>query len=88
MKKNIHDYERLLRIVSGGFLASLAFWGPKKLGYLSFLVPVATGVVGTCPIYSALNFSTRHEEKNLDNEYFLQQSQSEIAAGHPIVGLA
>lgn len=88
MKKNIHDFERVARFVGGVFFSSLAFWGPKKKVFLAFLIPVATGLVGTCPVYSALGISTRRIGKDQDNEYFPVQSNSERAAGHPIVGVS
>ncbi|MCM2349338.1 MAG: DUF2892 domain-containing protein [Bacteriovoracaceae bacterium] len=88
MKKNIHDYERVARFAGGAFLSSLAFWGPKKIGFLGFVIPMATGLSGTCPLYSALGISTRKETKDQDNEYFPVQSISEEAAGHPIVGVS
>jgi hypothetical protein len=86
MKKNIHRYERVARVAGGALLSSLAFIGPKKPWFLSFLIPVATGLVGTCPLYSALNISTRKKEEDLANDYFPVQSSSERAAGHPLVG--
>lgn len=97
MKKNMHDYDRIFRFVSGVFLTSLAFWGPRKLGFLAFLFPVATGVVGNCPVYTAFGIDTRKlgtakktyalkSEKEQADEYFPIQSPSERAAGHPIVG--
>ena len=91
MKKNIHRYERVARVAGGAFLSSLAFWGPKKPWFLTFLVPVATGFVGTCPLYSALNISTCSTQKSAEeqaNEYMPVQSFSEEAAGHPIVGVS
>ncbi len=86
MKKNIHPFERLLRVAGGTFLASMAFWGPKKPWMLSFLGPVASGAVGTCPLYSALDISTRKDAEAQANDYFPVQSDSERAAGHPLVG--
>ena len=86
MKKNIHDYERVFRFAGGAFLSSLAFWGPKNKGFLGFIIPMSTGLIGTCPLYSALGISTRKDIKDRDNEYFPVQSVSERAAGHPIVG--
>ncbi len=88
MKKNVHDYERVFRFLAGGFLTSLAFWGPKNKAFLSFSVLMGTGLVGTCPLYSALGISTcSSAEKDLNNKYFPKQSTSERAAGQPIVGL-
>jgi hypothetical protein len=91
MQKNIHRYERVLRTVGGLALSSLAFWGPRKSLFLSFLIPVATGMIGKCPLYSALGINTRQEDRKgeiSDNEYFETKSDSEIAAGHPIVGVS
>lgn len=88
MKKNIHDYERVGRFMGGLFLSSMAFWGPRKKKYLIFLVPTITGVTGVCPLYSALGVSTRKGRDNTSNNYFPVQSDSEKAAGHPIVGVS
>lgn len=88
MKKNINDYERLGRVIGGSFLASLAFWGPKKPWYLLSLIPVAEGIVGKCLFYSALNVSTRKHKDDQANAYFPVQSSSERAAGHPLVGVS
>lgn len=87
MTKNIHPYERVGRVLGGAFLSSLAFWGPKNKAFLGFLIPVATGLVGTCPAYSALDISTLPEGDKRDNDYYPVQSDSERAAGHPIVGV-
>lgn len=89
MKLNISDPERVVRFGAGAVLSSLAFWGPKKPAYLVFLIPMATGFIGTCPLYSALGISTRtigEKESDQANDYFPVQSPSERAAGHPIVG--
>lgn len=55
---NEHAIDRGLRIVLGLSLLSVAFVGPHTpLGYLG-LVPLVTGVAGTCPLYSILGLST------------------------------
>ncbi|MBX7120472.1 MAG: DUF2892 domain-containing protein [Gemmatimonadaceae bacterium] len=57
-KNNVGGIDKVLRIVLGLGVLSLAFVGPKTpLGYLG-LVPLATGLLGTCPLYSLLGFST------------------------------
>lgn len=63
MQKNIHPIERVVRIVVGLFLASLAFWGPANLWFLLGLIPVATGLLGWCPPYALLGFSTCKKQK-------------------------
>lgn len=50
--------DRAVRIVLGLGLISLAFIGPQSpLGYLG-LVPLATGLIGFCPLYKIVGFST------------------------------
>ncbi len=63
MQKNIHPIERVARIVVGLFIASLAFWGPANLWFLLGLIPVATGIIGWCPPYALLGFSTCKKQK-------------------------
>lgn len=50
--------DRVLRIALGGTLLALVFVGPKTpWGWLG-LIPLATGLVGTCPLYSVFGFRT------------------------------
>ena len=58
MNKNIHPIERVVRVVVGLVLISLAFWGPANLWFLLGLIPLATGLAGWCLPYSMLGFST------------------------------
>jgi hypothetical protein len=62
MKKNIHPIERVVRIVGGAIIASLAFWGPTNLWFLLGIVPLLTGFVGWCPPYAILGISTCKRE--------------------------
>ncbi|MGE3388307.1 MAG: DUF2892 domain-containing protein [Bdellovibrionales bacterium] len=58
MKVNEGQLDRILRVVFGLAILSLAFVGPQTvLGYLG-LVPLVTGLVGFCPLYTLLGFST------------------------------
>ena len=60
---NEHAIDRGLRVVLGLSLLALAFLGPKTpLGYLG-LIPLVTGAVGTCPLYSILGLSTSRAPK-------------------------
>ena len=59
MKTNIHPVERIFRIVLGLSLISLSFWGPSSLLFLLGVIPLATGLKGWCPLYSAFGISTR-----------------------------
>ncbi len=56
---NEHTIDRALRVVLGLGLLAIAVVGPKiPLGYLG-VVPLATGLLGSCPLYSLLGISTR-----------------------------
>jgi Protein of unknown function (DUF2892) len=55
---NEHPVERALRVILGLGVLSLAFVGPKTpWGYLG-LVPLATGLLGSCPLYTLFGWST------------------------------
>lgn len=58
MSKNEGTLDRVLRVVLGLVLLSLVFVGPQSLWGLIGLVPLVTGLVGTCPIYLALGIRT------------------------------
>ncbi|MDC7702885.1 YgaP family membrane protein [Vogesella indigofera] len=58
MKQNIGNTERVIRIVVGLAITSLAFIGPASPWALLGLVPVATGIFGWCPPYAMLGINT------------------------------
>jgi len=58
MTANIHPIERVVRVVAGIGITSLAFWGPANNWFLLGLVPIATGLVGWCPPYAMFGIST------------------------------
>jgi len=50
--------DRAVRIVLGLGLISLTFLGPQSpLGFIG-LVPLATGLIGFCPLYKIIGFSS------------------------------
>ena len=55
---NVHPIERIIRIVIGLALLSLVFVGPKTLWGLIGLVPLATGLMSSCPLYTLFGIST------------------------------
>lgn len=63
MKNNIHPVERVVRVIFGLLLASMAFWGPHNPWFLLGLVPVTTGLMGWCPPYTLLGISTCPKQK-------------------------
>jgi hypothetical protein len=57
-KTNAGTVDRAMRIVFGLLIVSLAFVGPQTAwGWLG-LIPIATGLMGWCPLYSVLGMNT------------------------------
>jgi len=55
---NEHPVERGLRVALGLFVLSLLFVGPRTPWALLGLVPLATGLLGSCPLYTLIGVST------------------------------
>jgi hypothetical protein len=58
MNCNEGNIDRGVRIVLGLAMFSLFFFGPKTAWGLAGIVPLVTGLVGYCPLYSVLGLST------------------------------
>jgi Inner membrane protein YgaP-like, transmembrane domain len=58
MKVNIGQIERVVRIVVGIGILSLAFVGPKSPWAYLGILPVLTGLAGWCPPYALFGIST------------------------------
>lgn len=50
--------DRVLRVIVGAVLISLVFVGPKTMWGWIGLVPLVTGLVGTCPMYTLFGMRT------------------------------
>lgn len=50
--------DRVLRVVAGIALLSLTVVGPRTMWGLVGLVPLITGSLGSCPLYTVLGLST------------------------------
>jgi hypothetical protein len=58
MKTNVGGIDRILRIVVGLLLIALTLMGTiGPWGWIG-IVPLATGALGSCPLYQVLGFST------------------------------
>ncbi len=58
LKTNEGNNDRTMRVVLGLLLVSLVFVGPTtRWGWLG-LVPIATGLIGFCPLYAILGINT------------------------------
>ena len=56
---NVGIADRIIRIVVGLVVLALVFMGPKTPWGWVGLVPLVTGVIGWCPLYSVLKLRTR-----------------------------
>lgn len=63
MKKNVCMIERVIRIIVGGAILSLAFVGPQSPWAYLGVVPLLTGLIGWCPPYALLGISTCKDDK-------------------------
>ncbi len=67
MKTNLHSMDRSIRIIVGLFLMSLAFWGPTNPWFFLGVIPVLTGIIGWCPLYSILGINTKSNMPKMYN---------------------
>lgn len=58
LPRNEHSVERIARVILGLVLLSLVFIGPKTYWGFVGLILVATGLLGSCPLYTVLGIST------------------------------
>lgn len=61
LKKNVGGIDRVLRIVVGLALLAGFFLNPDaayRWAYLIGIVPLATGLMSSCPVYTILGLST------------------------------
>lgn len=60
ISKNEGTVDRAVRIVLGLALLALVFVGPHTMWGLLGVIPLFTGIAGTCPLYQAIGISTCH----------------------------
>jgi hypothetical protein len=58
MKKNIGNVERIIRVILGVGVVSLAFVGPRSSWAFLAIIPIVTGLIGYCPPYALLGIDT------------------------------
>ena len=56
--RNEGNVDRTLRVIAGIVLISLVFIGPQTVWGRIGIVPLVTGLVGSCPVYSLLGINT------------------------------
>ncbi len=57
-RTNEHAVDRALRVILGLALLALVVVGPKSYWGLLGLIPLATGLLGSCPLYTLFGIST------------------------------
>jgi hypothetical protein len=63
MKPNIGKVERVVRVVVGIGVLSLAFVGPRTAWAYLGILPLLSGLIGWCPPYALLGISTVRTSK-------------------------
>ncbi|MBP6630118.1 MAG: DUF2892 domain-containing protein [Kofleriaceae bacterium] len=58
LPNNEHPIERALRVIIGLALLAIVFVGPKTPWGWVGVVPLATGLLGSCPLYTLFGMST------------------------------
>lgn len=60
MKVNEGGIDRIVRVVAGLGILSLAWVGPQTPWAYLGLIPLATGLIGFCPAYAVFGIRTCH----------------------------
>lgn len=58
MKTNEGTLDRSLRVVAGLVILSMAFVGPQSPWAYLGVIPLVTGLVGWCPLYTILGVNS------------------------------
>jgi len=56
--KNVGSVDKYLRIVVGAILIALVFVGPQSPWGWIGIIPLATGLLGFCPLYKLFGLNT------------------------------
>ena len=58
LPRNEHTLDRVARVLIGGALIALTFVGPETPWGWIGVVPLATGLIGSCPLYTLFGLRT------------------------------
>jgi len=61
MKRNMGMVDRVIRMVAGLAIATAGIYFQNLLGLIA-IIPIATALVGFCPLYAPFGFSTRGKD--------------------------
>ena len=62
MRMNVGMIDKVLRIIIGIVLIALAFSGTLGVWAYIGVIPLVTGLMGWCPLYSLLGMDTKKKE--------------------------
>jgi len=64
LPQNEGTLDRVVRIALGVVLLSLVFVGPHTMWGLIGVVPLLTGLLGSCPLYTLFGWKTCHTARS------------------------
>lgn len=64
MNQNVGTIDRTLRLAVGAGLIALVFFGPQTPWGWIGVVPLATGLLGSCPAYTLLGIRTAERNES------------------------
>ena len=56
--KNVGTVDKVIRVILGLVLIALVFAGPQTPWGWIGIIPLATGLIGFCPLYSVFGINT------------------------------
>ena len=72
---NVGTIDRVLRIVIGLGLLSLAITGPRTPWGFIGIIPIVTALLAVCPLYSVLGISTCAKRSSRDESSDISESR-------------
>ncbi|MCU0648010.1 MAG: DUF2892 domain-containing protein [Gemmatimonadaceae bacterium] len=58
MTRNVGTIDRIVRLAIAAMVLPFAFIGPATPWAFLGVIPLVTGLIGSCPLYSVLGFSS------------------------------
>jgi hypothetical protein len=62
MKQNVGGFDKIARIIVGIALIAFAFYTNQLIAYIG-IIPLVTGLIGFCPLYTLFGYSSAKKEK-------------------------
>jgi len=62
MKQNVGGFDKIARIIVGIALIAFALYTNQFIAYIG-IIPLITGLIGFCPLYTLFGYSSVKKEK-------------------------